>query len=60
MRNAYVDVRGPWPSLVRGQVMTSLIGCDRSITVEQAEKVLDLTEREEVISTDLDLPIATE
>lgn len=33
----YIDVRGPWPLYVNGVVAVSLIGADRSITVEEAE-----------------------
>lgn len=61
---AYIDVRGPWPTLVHGQAALTLRGCDRSITVEEAVKHLlgeDInTNREEAITTDLNLDIATE
>lgn len=58
----YIDVRGCWPTLVKGQYAVTLRGCDRNITVEEAEKHLsaDLDKRNEVISTDLLLTCSTE
>lgn len=58
----YIDVRGCWPTLVKGQYAVTLRGCDRSITVEEAEKHLLLTSslRVEEISTDLLLTCSTE
>lgn len=58
----YIDVRGCWPTLVKGQYAVTLRGCDRNITVEEAEKHLLLTSslRVEEISTDLLLTCSTE
>lgn len=36
MHKPYVDVRGPWPTLVFGQAAFRLTGCKRDITVEEA------------------------
>lgn len=36
MNKPYVDVRGPWPSLIAGQAAIRLVGCKRDITVEDA------------------------
>lgn len=60
MHKAYIDTRGPWPTLVHGQAAVTLKGCKRNVTVEEAVEHLIGAQREEVISTDLDLPIATE
>lgn len=62
--DAYIDVRGPWPTLIHGGAAITLKGChNRGITVEEAvEFVLNppSSPREQVISTDLDLPFTTE
>jgi len=36
MEAGYVDVRGPWPTLVIGNKAWQLTGADRSITVADA------------------------
>lgn len=65
---AYVDVRGPWPTLVHGQAAVTLQGCyNRRITVEEAiEFVLGIpplilsSDRDAAFATDLDIPFTTE
>jgi hypothetical protein len=37
--NEYVDVRGPWPVYVQGQIAVQLDGADRNITVAQARVI---------------------
>lgn len=63
MFDAYVDVRGPWPTLVHGQAAITLNGClNRGITVEEAQAfvLLGSTVREHEIATNLDVPFTTE
>lgn len=59
----YIDIRGPWPTLVSGQAAFTMNGCDnRNITVEEAQVFILLGSRvrPEAIATDLDVPFTTE
>ena len=39
-RDAYVDIRGPWPTLVIGFRAFLLEGCHRDITVDEAIRLV--------------------
>ena len=38
--NEYIDVRGAWPIYFKGNFYYRLEGCDRSITLAQARKIV--------------------
>jgi hypothetical protein len=41
MSRAYIDVRGPHPVYIKGLSGTLLEGCTRTITVEEAEALIE-------------------
>jgi hypothetical protein len=37
---AYIDVRSAWPTYFRGMFAVTLVGCNRNITVAEAEDLI--------------------
>ncbi len=60
MSEPYVDVRPPWPTLIQGQAAVTIKGAKRDITVAEAIEQIIGEDRSQVITTDINLPIATE